>query len=71
MAKTDEEMRIYTVVDVMSGVAVGAHSFRHLKDARTCMKRLTGRRNLEQDDVQLFESTIDVSEERHSIAQKI
>ena len=59
MLKTSQGMRIYTVVDVMRGVAVGAHSFRRLRDARAFMGRLRDGRDLQEDDVQLFASTID------------
>ena len=52
-------MKIYTVVDVMCGVAVEAKSFRRLEVARAYRKRLRRGRNLEEDDVQLFENTID------------
>jgi len=55
MSKTEATMRIYTVVDVMCGVAVGAKSFRDLKQAQTYLSRLRKRRNLDEDDVQLFD----------------
>lgn len=61
MPKTDVGTRIYTVVDVMRGVAVGAHSFRHYSGARAFMRRLRDGRDLQEDDVQLFTDTIDVS----------
>ncbi len=59
MTRVDIGTRIYTVVDVMRGVAVGAYSFRRARDARVCIKRLRSGRSLEEDDVRLFESTID------------
>ena len=55
MSKTEATIQIYTVVDVMCGVAVGAKSFRDLKHARTYLTRLRKRRNLDEDDVQLFD----------------
>ncbi len=57
---TDSEvvMRVYTVVEVMSGVAVGAKSFPSLKRAQTYLKKLRQGRNLEEDDVQLFEDKL-------------
>ncbi len=64
MSTPDADIRIYTVVDVMRGIAVGAHSFRRLNDARACMKRLRAGRDLQEDDVQLFKSTIDASKTR-------
>jgi len=51
-------IQIFTVVDVMSGVAVGTKSFCRLKQARKYLKRLRGGRNLGEDDVQLFEDAI-------------
>jgi len=56
MAET--AIRIFTVVDVMSGVAVGTKSFCRLKQAQTYLRRLRGGRNLGEDDVQLFEDAI-------------
>lgn len=61
MTEVHRGTRIYTVVDVMRGVAVGAHSFRYVRDARACLKRLRSGRSLEEDDVQLFESIIGAS----------
>jgi len=58
MSKTEATVRIYTVVDVMSGVAVGAKSFSDLTRAQTCLKRLRKGRNLDEDDVQVFEDTV-------------
>ena len=58
MSKTEAAMRIYVVVDVMSGVSVGAKSFHRLKHAQTYLKRLRRGRNLDEDDVQLFEDTV-------------
>ena len=54
-------VRIYTVVEVMRGVAIDAHSFSRLKDARACMRRLREGRDMQEDDVRLFGSTIEVS----------
>ena len=64
MTKNDTGMRIYTVVEVMRGFAAGAYSFRRLKDARMCAKRLCKGRNLNEDDVQLFETIIDTPIDR-------
>lgn len=52
-------MRIYTVVEVWRGFAAGAHNFRHLRDASKCMEWLRKEHNLQEDDVQLFETTLD------------
>jgi hypothetical protein len=61
VTKSDAASRIYTVVDVLCGVAVGAYTFRSLKKARLCATRLREGRNLQEDDVQLFECMIDPS----------
>jgi hypothetical protein len=58
MPRTGACSRIYTVVDVMRGVAVGAHSFRRLTDTRAFMRQLRDRRNLQEDDVQLFATSV-------------
>ncbi len=50
--------RIYTVVEVWRGIAAGAKSFPDLSRAQQYMRRVQGRRNLLEDDVQLFENTI-------------
>ncbi len=64
MSKTKATVRLYTVVDVMCGVSVGAKSFCRLKDARTHLRRLRKRRNLDEDDVQLFGDTVDLPAKR-------
>lgn len=61
MTRRRPKMRIYTVVDVMTGVAVGVESFLNSKDAKMCLRRLRKGRNLDEDDVQLFEGVIDMS----------
>ena len=58
MQRKQEGTRIYTVVDVMGGVAVEAQSFGRLEDARACLRRLRRGRDLGRDDVRLFEGTI-------------
>lgn len=60
-------MKVYVVVDVMSGVVVEVKCFRHVEQARACKTRLRKGRNLDEDDVQLFESTIHVSSHQGSI----
>ncbi len=60
MVRTRTKVRIYTVVDVLCGVATGAENFVHIEDAKKCLKRLRRGRNLDEDDVQLFESIIDI-----------
>ena len=59
MRKVGSGGRIYTVVEVVTGIATDALSFRHLKKAYLCAERLRRDRNLDEDDVQIFESRID------------
>lgn len=63
-------MRIHTVVDVMSGVAIGMETFLNAKDAKMCLRRLRKGRDLNEDDVQLFEAVIDMSRVRRSVPRK-
>ena len=58
MAKTKAGLKVYTVVDVMCGVAVDAKNFLDISDARKCLRQLRKDRNLDEDDVQLFETRI-------------
>jgi len=58
MGRNDRSRSIYTVVDVWRGVAVGAKSFTRRGNARKYMQRLRRGRNLEQDDVKVFENTL-------------
>ena len=58
MAKSKRGVRIYTVVDVMSGVAVGVEHFLNSRDAKRRLNRLRIGRDLNEDDVQLFEATM-------------
>ncbi len=62
MLRTSPGMRIYTVVDVARGVAVGAQSFQRLRDARAFMRQLCDGRDLQEDDVQLFASSVEMAE---------
>ena len=58
MTKIEPGTRIYTVVEVIRGVAVDARNFLRLSDALRCKNRLREGRNLQEDDVQLFASSI-------------
>jgi hypothetical protein len=69
MTRTSAKARIYTVVDVLAGVAVGAYSFRRLEDARTCMARLRAGRDLQEDDVQMFEGVLDAYPDESQVAE--
>ena len=57
MADTTGEM-VWTVVEVWRGVADRAHVFASRSDARRLYLRLSRRCNLEEDDVQMFETNI-------------
>lgn len=58
MRESETKLRIYTVVEVWRGIAVGARNFRRFGNAKTFMQRLRRRHNLAEDDVQLFEGSI-------------
>ncbi len=51
-------LRIYTVVEVWRGIAAGAKSFVDLNLAERYMRRVQARRSPQEDDVQLFETTL-------------
>ncbi|OFV96919.1 MAG: hypothetical protein A3F68_04135 [Acidobacteria bacterium RIFCSPLOWO2_12_FULL_54_10] len=59
MNNVEATMKVYTVVDVVCGVAVEAKCFRRLKEARAYLRQLRKGRNLGEDDVQLFECRLD------------
>jgi hypothetical protein len=69
MTQTSGNGRIYTVVDVMAGVAVGAYAYRRLEDARTCADRLRAGRDLQEDDVQLFEGVLNAHPDENQVAE--
>ncbi len=54
-------LKLYTVVEVWRGIAASAKNFIRLRDAENYMRRLRQGRNLAEDDVQLFESSIRIS----------
>jgi hypothetical protein len=65
-------MRIYTVVDVMCGVAVEAKSFCRRESAQKYLRKLRRGRNLDEDDVQLFEDNLQtVGENRPTILRSV
>ncbi len=59
MTKSRAGARVYTVVEVVRGMATAVHTFRRLKDARVCKEQLCEGRDLQEDDVQLFDARID------------
>lgn len=58
MIRSKTKLRVYTVVDVWRGIAVGATNFRRLRNAQKHVQRLRRHRNMMEDDVKLFETTI-------------
>ena len=61
MTQGARKVELYTVVEVWRGMAVGAKSFRYLRNAEKHRQRLRRRRNLLEDDVQLFKGLLHVS----------
>jgi len=55
------KLRLYTVVEVWRGMAASAKNFTRLRDAENYMRRLRQGRNLAEDDVQLFRSSVRIS----------
>lgn len=66
--KTERGICIYTVVDVHRGVAGGVHCFAAFRVALACFLRLRQGRNLEEDDIQLFETDLNSLEGARLIA---
>jgi len=58
MIRSKIKLQVYTVVDVWRGIAVGATNFRRLRNAQKHVRRLRRHRNMMEDDVKLFETTI-------------
>jgi hypothetical protein len=58
MTRSKAKLQVYTVVDVWRGIAVGAKNFRRLRNAQKHLQRLQRHRNMMEDDVKLFETTI-------------
>lgn len=54
-------LKLYTVVEVWRGIAASAKNFTRLGDAQQYMQRLRRGRNLTEDDIQLFESSVRIS----------
>jgi hypothetical protein len=54
-------LKLYIVVEVWRGIAASAKNFTRLRDAKNYLQRLRKDRNLDEDDVQLFESSVRIS----------
>jgi len=55
------KLKLFTVVEVWRGIAASAKNFTQMQDAEKYMRRLRDGRNLAEDDVQLFETSVRVS----------
>jgi hypothetical protein len=69
MSRNRQAVKIFTVIDVMCGVGVGAKSFLLPKPAQAYMRRLRRGRNLDEDDVQLFEDTLVLTPKHRGVGQ--
>ena len=69
MIRSKIKLQVYTVVDVWRGIAVGAKNFRRLRNAQKHVQRLRRDRNMMEDDVKLFETTIYASSPRLGTAR--
>ena len=58
MTRRNGRTTIYTVVQVWRGIAASVKNFTRLKEAENYMRRLRRGRNLDEDDIQLFENSI-------------
>lgn len=56
--RTNLEQTVFVVVTVQSGVAVGARCFRSLGDAQNDYESVAQELNLQEDDVQIFETHV-------------
>jgi hypothetical protein len=54
-------LKLYIVVEVWRGIAASAKNFTRLRDAENYLQRLRKGRNLDEDDVQLFGSSVRIS----------
>lgn len=50
--------KVYTVIEVWRGFASTVHTFAGRVDAQLCAEKLSRRRNLDEDDVEIFETTL-------------
>jgi hypothetical protein len=64
MTRRAHKLKLYTVVEVWRGFAIGAKNFRRLTSAQKYMQRIRRGSNLAEDDVQLFECPIRLSSQK-------
>jgi|HubBroStandDraft_6_1064221.scaffolds.fasta_scaffold13723_5 hypothetical protein len=60
MKRRTRRLKLYTVVDVWRGMAASVKNFKDRSDAQNHLQRLRRRRNLAEDDLQLFETSVRV-----------
>ena len=66
MVSARVQLPIYTVVEVWRGIAVGAKNFRRRTSAIKHLRRLRQSHDMQDDDVQLFETTVQLTPEPRS-----
>jgi hypothetical protein len=64
MSRRSNRLEMFTVVEVWRGMAVSARNFRRLKNAQKHVQRLQQHRNLFEDDIRVFETSLPVSASR-------
>jgi hypothetical protein len=58
MKRRTRSRKLYIVVEVWRGIAAAAKNFTSLRTAQNYARRLRRHRNMMEDDIQLFESSI-------------
>lgn len=67
MTGNPRRLRLYTVVDVWRGIAAGARSFARLGDAQRYARQLSRGRNLLEDDIKLFQTSVRIPMRRKRV----
>ena len=60
MKRRTRRLKLYTVVEVWRGMAAKVKNFKDRSDAQNHLRRIRRRRNLTEDDFQLFETSVRV-----------
>lgn len=53
-----KDKQIYTVVEVVRGITDTVHNFKSLKKAQQFLENAKKKHNLDENDVQLFQSVV-------------
>ncbi len=61
MTEPGKRLQIYTIVEVWRGMAASSRSFTRLKDAREYMRWLRKGRNLQEDDIAVYEDSVQLA----------